>query len=163
MLAPVFHEVLAVDRSAAQLERARRRLARRAYTHVDLFCGSYADVAFAERVQRRGGADAVFASRVLHHAPRPAEAIKALAALARPGGAVVVIDYARHEDERLRDEQADVWLGFAREELEGFARSAGLCDLCFQAIPRSRSGSGPDGHLDWQAIVGRRPRGIMEN
>src|ERR671923_181114 len=67
------------------------------------------------------GADAVFASRLLHHAPRAAVFMKQLADLVRPGGALVVIDYARHDDESMRD-QADVWLGFEPAELKKLAR-----------------------------------------
>ena len=84
VLAPIFEHVVAIDRADPQLERARRRVSSRGYAHVELVAGELEDPAILERVHALGGADAVFASRVLHHAPKPVEALKALAALARP-------------------------------------------------------------------------------
>jgi hypothetical protein len=60
---------------------------------------------------------------------------------------VVVIDYSAHDDETMRDHRADLWLGFEREELIGFAGSAGLIDPEVFAIPATRYGPGPDAHL----------------
>ena len=128
VLAPVFDRVIAIDREEAQLIRAKERVERRGYTNVELVWGALDDMGVRAAVKRRagnaGGADVVFASRVLHHAPKPTVAMKALAHLVRPGGHIVVIDYATHEDERLRAEQADVWLGFSREELVRMAHTA---------------------------------------
>lgn len=157
VLAPIFERVIAVDRSAPQLERARRRVSARGYRHVELTAGELDDAALRRRVDELGGADAVFASRVLHHAPRPAVALSALGALARPGGTVIVIDYAAHQDEQLRDQQADLWLGFAAEELEELATRAGLDEPVVRRIPSARCGQGPDGHLDWQVLAARAP------
>lgn len=97
----------------------------------------------------------MFASRVLHHAPKPASVLRALGALARPGGAVVVIDYEAHVDERLREQQADLWLGFDAAELTDLAERAGLSSARVTTIPSARCGDGPDGHLDWQVLVAR--------
>jgi ArsR family transcriptional regulator len=162
VLAPVFERVVAVDREEAQLVRAKERVERRGYDNVELVWGALDDVlvraAVTRSAGRAGGADVVFASRVLHHAPKPAVAMKALAQLARPGGHVVVIDYATHEDERLRAEQADVWLGFSPNELVRLAHTAGLVEHAVTAIPLARNGTGPDKHLAWQVLVARRPQ-----
>jgi len=162
VLAPVFDRVVAVDREEAQLVRARERVERRGYTNVDLVWGALDDLTVRTAVKRRagsaGGADVVFASRVLHHAPKPTVAMKALAQLVRPGGHVIVIDYATHEDERLRAEQADVWLGFSPDELTRMAHTAGLVDHAVTSIPLSRNGTGPDKHVAWQVLVARRPQ-----
>jgi SAM-dependent methyltransferase len=154
VLAPIFERVIAIDRSEPQLERARRRMIDRGYHHVEHHVSELDDRALHQRVRELGGADAVFASRVLHHAPRPASALSSLASLARPGGAVIVIDYAAHDDERMRDEQADLWLGFTERELVELARRAELEDARVRPIPSA--GGGPDGHLEWQALVARR-------
>lgn len=156
LLAPLFDRVLAVDRSAEQLKAAGRRLAQRAYDHVELVQAEYDDRSVAERVAELGGADAVFAVRLLHHAPKPAQAMALLASLARPGGQIVLIDYGSHDDESMRERQADLWLGFEREELTEFAESAGLIDPEIFAIPATRYGPGPDAHLQWQVLAARR-------
>ncbi|HEY6880009.1 MAG TPA: metalloregulator ArsR/SmtB family transcription factor [Polyangiales bacterium] len=158
VLAPLFKEVVAVDREQAQLSHARARLARRGYTNVTLHCDAYDSDAVRELVHERGGADVVFASRVLHHAPRPEGTVAALGKLLKPDGALIVVDYAPHEDEALRDRQADLWLGFSTDELTGFARRAGLSDVHVHPIARGRCGDGLDGALDWQFMVARKPR-----
>ncbi len=155
VIAPIFDRVIAVDRAPAQLALAKRRVAARAHGHVELVEAALGDDAVLDAVG--AGADAVFAARILHHAPRPARALKDLVALARPGGVVVVMDYAAHEDERMRTEQADAWLGFDEAELRSWAKKAGLVDTTLSAVPSVRCGDGADGHLDWQILAGRRP------
>ena len=158
VLAPLFHRVIAVDREPAQLERARRRAQLRSFDNVELLAGELDSPQLRERVAACGFADAVFASRVLHHAPRPAEAVAGLADLAREGGAVIILDYAAHDDESMRDEQADLWLGFTAEELGRLARTAGLTGVQVSPVPAAFRGSGPDRHLTWQVFSARRAR-----
>lgn len=153
LLAPLFDRVLAVDRSEEQLKAAERRLSRRQYDHVELMHADYDDPAVVRRVRELGGADVVLAVRLLHHAPRPQQAVSLLGALARPGGRVVVVDYGSHADEGMRERQADLWLGFDRQELLGFAESAGLITPEVFVIPAARYGPGPDAHLQWQVLT----------
>jgi ArsR family transcriptional regulator len=155
VLAPSFERVVAVDRSGAQLDRARARVARRGYTNVSLLKAELGAPELREHVGT--GADVVFASRLLHHAPRPVDLVRQLASLARPGGAVVVVDYGRHDDESMRDE-ADLWLGFDGAELKRFAREAGLEDAEVIKLPSAWCGKGKDAHLPWQVMVSRRKK-----
>jgi ArsR family transcriptional regulator len=157
VLAPLFERVVAVDREAQQVERARERVRRRGYRHVELMQADFSDPKVEKRVQELGGADAIFATRVLHHAPRPVQALRALAKLGAPGAALVVLDYVEHQDQRLRDEQADYWLGFDAEQLRAYARDAGLENPAVNLIPAQRTGAGPDGHLDWQVLIAYTP------
>jgi hypothetical protein len=79
-----------------------------------------------------------------------------LAALCAPaGGALVLIDYARHDDETMR-EQADAWLGFEPAALRRFARAAGLEDVHVTRLPAPFCGDGPDKHLPWQVMIAKR-------
>ena len=94
----------------------------------------------------------MFASRVLHHAPRPALALAAMARLAKSGGKVLLIDYQLHDNEALREKQADVWLGFSADELVGYAEKAGLENIQISAIDAPRCVKGLDGELSWQAL-----------
>src|SRR6185369_14580306 len=105
LLAPVFARVVGVDRSAAQVERAARRVKQRGYQNVELMQAELGDVALSASVG--SGADVVVAARVLHHAPLPRVALVELAALLRAGGKLLVIDYARHTDEQMAATQAD--------------------------------------------------------
>lgn len=153
VLAPAFDRVVAVDRSEAQLERARARVVARGFTNVVLTKGELG--ASELRAQVGAGADVVFASRILHHAPRPVDYLRQLARLVRPGGALLVLDYARHDDESMRDE-ADLWLGFDPAELRRLAADAGLTDADVFTIPAAWCGKGKDSHLPWQVMVAKR-------
>lgn len=161
VLSPLYRHVVAVDRSAAQLAIARERATLRGFANVDLVEGELDAPAVRRAVQRRAreGADAVFAARVLHHAPRPGDAMKGLAGLARPGGRVVVLDYEAHEDDGLRAHQADLWLGFEADDLRRFARAAGLVEATVTKIPAAWCGQGPDRHVAWQVLVAHAPDG----
>jgi ArsR family transcriptional regulator len=154
VLAPVYERVVAVDRAEAQLVRARERIAARGFANVTLVEGEL-DSKEVRRAVGASGADAVFASRVLHHAPQPSHVVSQLASLCAPGGALVVIDYAHHDDESMR-EQADAWLGFEPAVLRRFARAAGLEDVRITKIPPPLCGDGPDKHLPWQVMTARR-------
>jgi DNA-binding transcriptional ArsR family regulator/SAM-dependent methyltransferase len=163
VVAPLFERVVAVDRSEAQLARARERALGRGFRNVTFLQAELDDPRLMRMVgvpsddrAKPGGADVVFASRVLHHAPQPARVVVQLASLCAPGGSVVVIDYARHHDETMRD-QADTWLGFEPADLRRFARGARLEDAQVIEIPASLCGDGPDKHLSWQALVARVP------
>jgi len=163
VLAPVYASVIAIDRAGAQLARARERVGSRGFTNVRLIEGDLDSHDLKSAVRsagpgaQRSGADAVFASRFLHHAPQPARVVEKLADLCAPGGSIVVVDYASHDDESMR-EQADAWLGFAPVELRRFARAAGLEEPRVSNIPAPLCGDGPDRHLPWQVLVAKKPR-----
>jgi DNA-binding transcriptional ArsR family regulator/protein-L-isoaspartate O-methyltransferase len=161
VLAPVYERVVAVDRSDAQLARARERTEARGFANVTFVQGELdgreLKRAVSHGAKHAAGADAVFASRVLHHAPQPERVVAQLASLCAPGGALVVLDYAPHDDESMRD-QADTWLGFEAAELRRFARAAALQDARVTSIPAPFCGVGPDKHLPWQVMVARKAK-----
>lgn len=162
VVAPLFRRVVAVDRSAAQLGVAKARAELRGYNNVEFVKGELRGDDVHQAVRRRGaaGADAVFAVRLLHHAPQPERLMRELLSLCAPGGALIVLDYSAHGDERMR-ERADLWLGFAPAELRKLAEAAG-CDpgaISILPVPAGLTGDGPDHHLPWQLLCVRRPGG----
>jgi ArsR family transcriptional regulator len=70
--------------------------------------------------------DAVVIHQVLHYADRPAEAIAEAARVLRPNGILVVVDFAPHTLEFLRDEHAHRRLGFADADVAEWCRAADL-------------------------------------
>ena len=86
----------------------------------------------------------------------PCPALAALSKLLNRDGALVVIDYEPHENEALRAEQADLWLGFEPDELRALSQRAGLGDVVINTIPAQRCGKGPDADVRWQCMVARR-------
>ncbi len=156
LLAPIFDTVIAVDRSEVQLGRARARAKSRGYDNVRVLRDEVGGASLRRVVG--SGADLVVAARFLHHAPRPREAVSELAALVVPGGALTLIDYERHEDESMREEQADVWLGFESDELKEFALDAGLDAPTVRRIPSGLSRNSVDGHLAWLVLNATKPK-----
>jgi ArsR family transcriptional regulator len=79
--------------------------------------------------------DAAVIHQVLHYADRPAAAIAEAARVLRVGGLLVVIDFAPHALEFLREEQAHRRLGFADAEVEEWCRDAGLVPAATRYLP----------------------------
>ncbi len=74
----------------------------------------------------RQGYDLVVVHQVLHYLDDPGRALKEAGRVLRPGGRLVVVDFAPHGEESLRDQHAHRRLGFSRAELDGFLSEAGL-------------------------------------
>jgi DNA-binding transcriptional ArsR family regulator/protein-L-isoaspartate O-methyltransferase len=155
-LAPIFERVIAFDRSEAQLERARRRVADRGYENVTLLQAEAESPEVAASVG--AGADLLVASRMLHHAPLPRATLSALGQLLKPGGRLLVVDYCRHSDEELRERQADVWMGFDAGELVEHARASGFEQASVLSIPRGYVKRSHDGSVGWQVLSATRAR-----
>jgi SAM-dependent methyltransferase len=63
---------------------------------------------------------------VLHYAEEPADVLAEAARVLRPGGCLVIVDFARHDLESLRTEHAHRRLGFGDDEIAGWLRAAGM-------------------------------------
>jgi ArsR family transcriptional regulator len=72
-----------------------------------------------------GRADLVTIHQVLHFLSDPARALAESVQLLRPGGRLVIVDFAPHDLEFLREEHAHRRLGFADAEIEGWCKAAG--------------------------------------
>lgn len=73
-----------------------------------------------------GSADSVVIHQVLHYAQNPAAALAEAARVLRPGGRLLVVDFAAHGREDLRTRDAHIRLGFTDEAMAGWFRAAGL-------------------------------------
>lgn len=73
-----------------------------------------------------GAADLVTVHQVLHYLDEPRRAVAECARVLAPGGRIVIVDFAPHGLEFLRDEHHHRRLGFAREEIAGWLEHAGL-------------------------------------
>jgi ArsR family transcriptional regulator len=71
-------------------------------------------------------ADTIVIHQVLHYAHSPAVAIAEAARVLAPGGTLLVVDFAAHDREELRDRDAHIRLGFDDEVMAGWFASAGL-------------------------------------
>lgn len=130
LLAAYARKVVAVDQSKAMLRLVRERAKETGLAdRVQTVEGDLERVALDD-----ASCDDVFLSQALHHAARPAHAVREAARLLKRGGRLVVLDLARHEQEWVRSEWADQWLGFEAEELALWMKEAGLKVLRVQRL-----------------------------
>lgn len=120
-LARIAATVHAVDRSAPMLRSARARAADAGCDNVEFHRAPMERLPFDAATL-----DAALLALVLRYAARPQLAVAEAARVVRPGGKVVVVDFVAHDDERFRTELDHVWLGFGRDDLEGWCETAGL-------------------------------------
>ena len=85
------------------------------------------------------------------------EAARAL----RPAGRLLVVDFAAHGEEFLRDSFAHRRLGFADEEIAGFLADAGLVDASHAGALRRAAGE--PGKLTVALWLARDPRIIADD
>lgn len=71
-------------------------------------------------------ADIVCIHHVLHFLAEPAAAVREAARLLKPGGHLIISDFAPHELEFLRDQHAHRRLGFPDEEVVAWCAASGL-------------------------------------
>jgi ubiquinone/menaquinone biosynthesis C-methylase UbiE/DNA-binding transcriptional ArsR family regulator len=79
--------------------------------------------------------DAVVIHQVLHYAEHPAQVVAEAARVLRPGGRLVIADFAPHDLEFLRLEHAHRRLGFADAEIIAWCRAAGLEPGAVRRLP----------------------------
>jgi ArsR family transcriptional regulator len=113
--------VIAVDRSAVVLERARALARRRHVSNVTWKRGELERLPVAD-----AQVDIALLSQALHHAQDPARAVAEAARITRPGGRVLVLDLRTHHEEWVRAKLGDRRLGFDDAELGTMLTDAGL-------------------------------------
>ncbi|MFJ3469261.1 ArsR/SmtB family transcription factor [Pseudomonas sp. NPDC090201] len=118
-LAQRFGHVTGLDNSPAMLDLARDICTRKALDNVEL---KLADALTDANVS----ADCVVLNMVLHHFAAPAEALKQLANLLRPGASLLVTELCSHDQSWAKEACGDLWLGFEQEDLARWAIAAGL-------------------------------------
>jgi len=116
--------VIAVDRSEAVLEKARRSAARRGVENVEWKRGDLEDLPLESN-----SVDVALLSQALHHAADPAKALAEAVRIVGPGGRVLLLELRKHDEVWVRDCLGDKWLGFDDDELTRLLKNAGLDDV----------------------------------
>ncbi len=121
LFGPRIERGLGLDLSLDMLALARARLDRAGLRHCSVRQGDIYDLALP-----KDSFDAVVIHQVLHFLDDGARAIHAAARVLRPAGRLLVVDFAPHDFEFLRDEHAHRRLGFAAETVAQWMKAAGL-------------------------------------
>jgi ubiquinone/menaquinone biosynthesis C-methylase UbiE len=118
-LAPLVSRVHLLDGSPAMQEAARKNL--QAFDNISYHLSE------SERLDLPDGSmDAVLANMYLHHCPDPLAAIREMVRVLKPGGRLVITDMDAHTHAWLKEEMADEWMGFERDQMRAWFKEADL-------------------------------------
>ena len=121
LLAPHARHAIGLDLSQQMLNIARVEVGRAALSGVELRHGDI----YATGLPG-GLADRVVVHRVLHYLSDPGGAVTEAGRLLSPGGRLLIVDFAPHGLEYLRQAHQHRRLGFADEEIARWMEAAGL-------------------------------------
>jgi ubiquinone/menaquinone biosynthesis C-methylase UbiE len=153
LLGPQTQRGLGLDLSLDMLSLARARLDRAGLRHCSVRQGDIYDLALP-----KDSFDAVVIHQVLHFLEDGARAIKEAARVLRPAGRLLVVDFAPHDLEFLRDEHAHRRLGFASDTVTQWMKAAGLDLVLQQSLPPEPTSEGKIAVSLW---LGRDPRLVI--
>jgi ubiquinone/menaquinone biosynthesis C-methylase UbiE len=142
---------LGIDLSLDMLAFARARLDRAGLKHCSVRHGDIYNLAL-----QRDSFDVVIVHQVLHFLDDSARAIAEAARVLRPGGRLLVVDFAPHDLEFLREEHAHRRLGFAPETVMQWIEAAGLEFVRQETLP-----PGPEGKIAVSLWLARDPRIVL--
>ncbi|RCS30986.1 methyltransferase domain-containing protein [Rhodanobacter denitrificans] len=146
LLAPHAHSIVCVDSSERVVEAAAKRL--KAFANVRVVRGDMHALDLGE--QRF---DLVLMLHALTYAERPERAVAEAARLLRPGGRLLAVTLGQH-DHRTAVEPFDHRnLGFSGEQLDGYARAAGLGVLSCNRLSRERKAP----YFEVISLLARKP------
>ena len=141
ILAPNVRRGLGVDLNHEMLRVARAKLEQARIRNCQVRHGDFYNLTLASR-----SVDAAIIHQVLHYAEEPAAAVAEAARVLRPGGRLLVVDFAPHAEDFLRTEHQHRWLGFDDSSLAQWFLAAGL-----ESLPAVRLEGAPLTVVIWQA------------
>ncbi|HEX3182921.1 MAG TPA: metalloregulator ArsR/SmtB family transcription factor [Beijerinckiaceae bacterium] len=158
LFGPEIERGLGLDLSLDMLQLARDRLERAGLKNCSVRQGDIYDLPLAN-----DSFDVVILHQVLHFLDDGARAIHEAARVLRPGGRLLVVDFAPHEQEFLREQFAHRRLGYARETVSQWMTSSGLEPVLHKSLAPE---PGTDGKIavslwlarDTRALIAAPPR-----
>jgi ubiquinone/menaquinone biosynthesis C-methylase UbiE len=132
LFGPAIEHGLGIDMSREMLALARANLEAAALDNCEVRLGDMYGLPLADHT-----VDAAVLHQVLHYADDPAAAIREAARVLRPGGRLMIADFAPHELEYLRAEHAHRRLGFSDDEVDSWFVAAGLVPAKPERVPGS--------------------------
>ena len=151
LFADTIERGLGLDLSLDMLALARARLDRAGLKHCSVRHGNIYDLALP-----RESFDVVIIHQVLHFLDDSARAIGEAARMLRPGGRLLIVDFAPHDLEFLRESQAHRRLGFAAETVAQWLEAAGL-----DVVHQQTLAPGPEDKIAVSLWLGRDRRIVL--
>jgi ubiquinone/menaquinone biosynthesis C-methylase UbiE/Fe2+ or Zn2+ uptake regulation protein len=117
----LYSRAVGIDSSTDMLAVARANLDRAGIANAQVRLGDIYNLPLP-----RDAFDVVTIHQVLHYLDDPERAIAEAARVLSPGGRLLIVDFAPHELEFLREKHAHRRLGFAREPMRQWIEAPGL-------------------------------------
>lgn len=152
LLGPHAEVAVGLDLSQQMLNIARAHVAEAGLARCELRHGDI----FGTRLPGQS-ADLVVVHQVLHYLGDPAAAVREAARLVAEGGRIIIVDFAPHRLEFLREQHQHRRLGFAEAEMERWLHDAGLAKVRAVALPPPQAGDGLTVKI-WTAERARQPQ-----
>jgi ubiquinone/menaquinone biosynthesis C-methylase UbiE/DNA-binding transcriptional ArsR family regulator len=130
LFGPKIERGLGIDLSLEMLALARERMERAGLRHCSVRQGDIYDLALPP-----ASFDTVVIHQVLHFLDDGARAIREAARVLEPAGRLLVVDFAPHDLEFLREEHSHRRLGFAPDIVAQWMSSAGLDPVMHRSLP----------------------------
>jgi ubiquinone/menaquinone biosynthesis C-methylase UbiE len=124
LFADRYDRAVGIDVNQAMLAYARSNLSARGLQRVQVRHGDIYNLALAD-----GSANAITMHQVMHFLADPRRALGEAARVLAPGGRLLVVDFAPHSLEFLREREAHDRLGFSDALMQQWLSDAGLTTL----------------------------------
>ena len=134
LLGPRAEQAVGLDLSQQMLNIARRNAAQAGLENVELRHGDIFDTRLPD-----ASADLVVVHQVLHYLGDPAAAVREAARVVAADGRLIIVDFAPHKHEFLREQHQHRRLGFSDEEMARWLAEAGLPQVAVQSLPPVRA------------------------
>jgi arsenite methyltransferase len=131
-LAPLVRQVHVLDGSPAMIAVARKNLS--SMDHIDYHEADGQSLSLED-----ASIDVVFANMYLHHCPDPQASIQEMVRVLKPGGRLVITDMDTHPYAWLKEEMADEWMGFERDQIRSWFKEADLVNVIVDSTGQSCS------------------------
>jgi ArsR family transcriptional regulator len=135
LLGPKADQALGLDLSQQMLNIARNHVAEAGLDRCELRHGDI----FGTRLPD-GSADLVVVHQVLHYLADPAAAVREAARIVAPGGRLIIVDFAPHKLEFLREQHQHRRLGFSDAEMKQWLGKSAFAQVQADALPPARDG-----------------------
>jgi len=135
LLGPRAEASLGLDLSQQMLNIARNHVGQSGLAGCELRHGDI----FGTRLPD-ASADLVVVHQVLHYLADPAAAVKEAARITAPGGKLIVVDFAPHRLEFLREQHQHRRLGFSDAEMRRWLGAEALEQVVVETLPPCRDG-----------------------
>jgi ubiquinone/menaquinone biosynthesis C-methylase UbiE len=153
LFGPEIERGLGLDLSLDMLLLARDRLERAGLKNCSVRQGDIYDLPLTN-----DSFDVVILHQVLHFLDDGARAIHEAARVLRPGGRLLVVDFAPHEQEFLREQFAHRRLGFAPETVTQWITASGLEPVLHKSLTPEQ---GSEGKIAVSLWLARDTRALM--